>query len=738
MKIVRVGFDVPVDTLFDYRCDDASMGDIGARVLAPFGKRDAMGMILEVAGSSAVAAPRLKPITRILRNEPVLSEADLRLLHFAAGYYHHPLGAVVMSTLPAGLRHGRRQPPQALRPLLHFTLTEAGAGIAVDSLPKRALTQRRLLALFQDKRTLDTVAVRTCAPSANAALKQLVVMGYVTASAGSPVIGVAISANAETHHSPSAPRLTADQSAAVATICAALSAFQPHLLLGVTGSGKTEVYLHAIDAVLRMERQVLLLVPEISLTPQLEATVRGRFPQINVVSLHSGLNERERLTHWIAAQSGAARIVLGTRLAVFAALPKLGLIIVDEEHDPSFKQNYGFRYSARDLAVVRAQQRGVPIVLGSATPALETWLNATTNRYTLLRLPNRINNTPPRIHCVTTRDVRLQGGLAPVLIAAISRRLAANEQVLIFINRRGYAPVLLCHDCGWFSSCHRCSARLVLHLRDRQLHCHHCGFQSAAPVACPDCGNADLSPVGQGTQRIEAALAAHFPAARILRIDRDSTRNRNTWSGMRIRIEAREIDILVGTQILAKGHDFPNLSLVGIINADSLLYSTDFRAPERLYALLTQVAGRAGRGKVAGDVLIQTDFPNHPLYAALGNQNFAHFANMQLEERRAAGFPPFQYQALLRAEAPKLETALQWLTRAAALGRSIEGNDAVTIYDPVMAGMMRLAGRERAQLLVQSSNRNRLQQFLTAWCSALAGTRAGTTRWSIDVDPLEL
>ena len=531
------------------------------------------------------------------------------------------------------------------------------------------------------------------------------------------------------------PPLTPDQAAAVQALCADLSAFKPHLLLGVTGSGKTEVYLHTIASVLKTGRQALLLVPEISLTPQLEATVRGRFPDTQIVSLHSGLNEGERLQHWIAAQSGTARIVLGTRLAVFAPLPELGLIIVDEEHDSSFKQNEGFRYSARDLAVVRARQLGVPLVLGSATPALETWHNAATGRYTLTPLPKRINLTPPRIHCVPTRDVRMQDGLAPALIAAIGKRLTAKEQVLIFINRRGYAPVLLCHDCGWLSNCHRCSAKLVLHLRDRQLHCHHCGYQSPAPLACPDCGNADLSPVGQGTQRVEAALAAHFPQARVLRIDRDSTRNKGAWSSMRTRIEAREIDILVGTQILAKGHDFPSLSLVGVINADSLLYSTDFRAPERLYALLTQVAGRAGRGAVQGDVLIQTDFPDHPLYAALRDQNFANFADAQLQERRSAGFPPFQYQALLRAEAPKLDAAIDWLKRAAAIGQEID--EGVTLYDPVPAGMMRLAGRERAQLLVQAASRNQLQKFLAAWRAALSEKRASAARWALDVDPLE-
>jgi primosomal protein N' (replication factor Y) len=731
MKIVRVGFDLPVDTLFDYCCDDAVAADIGARVLVPFGRRNAVGVILEIADSSAVAHARIKPVTRILREAPGFSAADIQLIRFAAGYYHHPLGAVVMSALPAGLRRARATPAKSL---MHYALTERGAALAIDSLPKRALAKRRLLSLFQTQNVLDQGAIGERTHTEKLVLKQLVSDGMVAYCEGS----MAPQATVKDTHEPDVnrPQLTPDQAAAVTSLSADLSAFKPHLLLGVTGSGKTEVYLRVMEAVLNRGRQALLLVPEISLTPQLEATVTSRFPHHKVVSLHSGLNEGERLAHWIAAQSGAARIVLGTRLAVFAPMPELGLIIVDEEHDASFKQNEGFRYSARDLAVVRARQRNVPLVLGSATPALETWHNAAEGRYALARLPQRINHTPPRITCINTRDVRLQDGLAPPLLAAIGRRLAANEQVLMFINRRGYAPVLMCHECAWLSNCHRCSAKLVLHLKDRRLHCHHCGYQAPVPLACPDCGNADLSPVGQGTQRIETALAAHFPAARVLRIDRDSTRNKGAWRGMRARIEAREVDILVGTQILAKGHDFPNLSLVGVINADSLLYSTDFRAPERLYALLTQVSGRAGRGAVQGDVLIQTDFPDHPLYAALREQNFAHFADSLLKERRVTGFPPFQYQALLRAEATKLEAALQWLTRAAGIARDID--EGIMVYDPVPAGMMRLAGRERAQLLVQCASRTRLQRFLAAWRVALYEKRASAARWSLDVDPLEL
>lgn len=737
MKIVRVGLDVPLDTLFDYRCDQARVADIGARVQVPFGKRSAVGVILEVTDASTVARDKLKPVSKILREAPGFCADDIQLMRFAAGYYQHPLGAVVMSALPTGLRRVRRQPTKSLT---HYALTALGATRTIDSLPARAPVKRRLLALFLERGALDDAAVRAVSPAAKAALRQLIGAGYVELREGAlpPSAALAEAAATDAATLPAGPTLTPDQAAAAASVCAELVGFKAHVLLGVTGSGKTEVYLRIIDAVLQLGRQALLLVPEISLTPQLESTVRGRFPARRIVALHSGLNEGERLAHWLDAQSGKANIVLGTRLAVFAPLPKLGVIIVDEEHDASFKQGEGFRYSARDLAVVRARERRVPVVLGSATPALETWYNAANNRYALSRLPTRINNTPPRIACVNTRDVRLDNGFAQPLLNAIRERLARREQSLVFINRRGYAPVLMCHDCGWLSACHRCSAKLVLHAHDRRLHCHHCGYQSKVPMACPDCGNADLSPVGQGTQRIEATLAERFPAARILRIDRDSTRARGAWSSMRSRIEARDVDILVGTQILAKGHDFPNLSLVCVLNADNLLYSTDFRAPERLYALLTQVAGRAGRGVAPGDVLIQTEFPTHPLYAALKDQDYARFADDLLAERRSAGLPPFQHQALLRAEAPKLAAAMQWLTDAAVSAHDI-GSAGVVIYDPVPAGMTRIAGRERAQLLVQATSRQRLLPFVGAWRAALsAGKRSNPVRWSIDVDPQEL
>jgi primosomal protein N' (replication factor Y) len=731
MNIVRVGFDVPIDTLFDYRLENASEADIGARVLAPFGKRQALGVILEIGSYSAVAPARLKPVTRVLRDTPVLSVADLKLMRFAANYYHHPLGAVVISALPVALRHARKR---ADATPVHYALTALGETTPPDQIPARALVRRKLLAAFHAHGTLAPDAIRAIAPTAPVALRHLIQSGWVALREGvfsaSPV--KVLSADITTAPGPT---LNEEQAAAIAAITQGLSRFQPFLLFGITGSGKTEVYLHAISATLREQRQALLLVPEISLTPPLEATVRARFPGVPVVSLHSGLNEGDRLRHWLAAQAGTARIVLGTRLAVFAPMPALGLIVVDEEHDASFKQGEGFRYSARDLAVARARERGVPVVLGSATPSLETWHNASASRYALLRLARRAAGAMPRIRCVDTRAAKGARGLSPALCAAIEERLSRGEQSLVFINRRGYAPVLMCGDCGWLSECRRCSAKLVLHLNDRSLHCHHCGHQAPVPAACPECGNADLAPVGHGTQRIEAALTERFPRARILRIDRDSVGRKGAFNDMRGRIQAREVDILVGTQILAKGHDFASLTLVGVINADSLLYSTDFRAPERLYALLTQVAGRAGRGGAPGDVLIQTDFPTHPLYAALREQNFPRFADTLLAERRRAGFPPFRYQALLRAESAKLETALQWLTNGAEFARGLD--DAVAVYEPVPAAMLRLAGRERAQLLVQTDSRSRLMRFTTAWRARLANDRRSRVRWSLDIDPLE-
>ena len=536
------------------------------------------------------------------------------------------------------------------------------------------------------------------------------------------------------------PELLAAQQQAVTAIVDQ-AGFHVMLLHGVTGSGKTEVYLRAIDAVLARGGRALMLVPEIALTPQLEGRVAARFPAAQVVCANSGMGDAARARGFIEALSGHADIVLGTRLAVFMPLPRLQLIVIDEEHDASFKQQEGLRYSARDVAIWRAHQLNIPVVLGSATPSLESFHHATTGRYQMLELPERaVAEAMPQVRIVDTRREKLQDGLSAALLAGLQLRLERCEQSLVFLNRRGYAPVLACPPCGWISRCRRCAANLVLHLADRRLRCHHCGFEAQIPRACPDCGNVDLLPFGRGTQRLEAMLVERFPAARVLRIDRDSASTPKKWQALLATIHAGAADILVGTQMLAKGHDFPLLTLVGAVGADAALFAADFRAPERLFAQLMQVGGRSGRADLPGEVLIQTEYPDHPLYQALIEHDYASFAQNQLGERRIAGFPPFSFQAMLRAEARSMEQALDFLAAARTAAAKLPNSPAegVTLYDPVPMRLQRLLTLERGQLLVESLSRPALQAFLAAWMEKLYAlkTPAGL-RWHLDVDPLE-
>jgi len=536
--------------------------------------------------------------------------------------------------------------------------------------------------------------------------------------------------------------LTLEQSVAVNSVVTQFNQFNTWLLHGVTGSGKTEVYLRLIEKALSENKQTLILIPEINLTPQLEAVFRARFTKTAIVSLHSGLNDTERLRGWLQAQQGIARVILGTRLAVFTPLPDLGLVIVDEEHDSSFKQQDGLRYSARDLAVFRAKQAQIPVVLGSATPSLESYHKALIGRYHHLRLNHRAvkNAALPQIDCIDIRSGKPKTGLTGQLIHAVKDCLSQRQQSLIFINRRGYAPVLLCRSCGWTATCRRCSSRLVVHLQDKKLSCHHCGHSEGFPYACPQCGDPDIKPFGRGTQRVEETLSELFPAARILRIDRDSISRKNAWQQTLQAIHRREVDILIGTQLLAKGHDFPNLALVGILDSDLSLFSTDFRAGERLFAQLMQVSGRAGRAEIAGRVLIQTEYPGHPLYQALQRHNYDALARNILAERKVAGFPPYAFQALLRAEANRINTVTDFLHVAHKLACSV-ANDLkhknVEIFDPVSATMARLKGMERAHLLIQSGSRQDLQFFLTNWYRQLSALPSSKIHWILDVDPIE-
>jgi len=542
--------------------------------------------------------------------------------------------------------------------------------------------------------------------------------------------------------SPNAePALNAAQQQAV-DAAAGAGQFAAHLLYGVTGSGKTEVYLQAAARVLRQspEAQILILVPEINLTPQLESHLRSRFSGIQIATLHSGMAEGERLRHWLAAHLGQARIVLGTRLAILASLPQLKMIVIDEEHDPSYKQQEGLRYSARDLAIWRARQRDIPVVLGSATPSLESWLHARTGRYRKLALPERAvkNAVLPAVTLINTEREKAQNGITPTLIGAIRKRLEKGEQSLLFLNRRGYAPVLACDACGWISNCSRCTAHLVLHKGDHALRCHHCGLEQRIPRSCPTCGNIDLQPLGRGTQRVEEGLQAVFPDARVFRIDADSTRLKGSAEAAFDTVHRGEVDILIGTQMVAKGHDFKNLTLVGALNPDTALFSQDYRASERLFAQLMQVAGRAGRaaakaGGNPGEVLVQTRYPQHPLYHWLMAHNYDRFADDLLEERQQAGMPPYIYQALLRAEARGLQIALDFLQQAAVC---IE-HPGITINDPIPMTMTRVANMDRAQLLVESPSRPALQAFVKLWINCLRGMKT-RVKWSVEIDPVDI
>lgn len=547
------------------------------------------------------------------------------------------------------------------------------------------------------------------------------------------------------------PPLTPQQVAALEALHAPEAPAQAPattLLHGATGSGKTEVYLHAAARALDAGRQVLVLVPEINLTPQLESRFAARFGAERVVTLHSALTPAQRLRHWLRAHLGQAELVLGTRMAVFAPLPQLGLIVVDEEHDASFKQQEGARYSARDLAVWRGRHEGVPVLLGSATPSLETWHNAAQGRYRRVSLPERIGGgAPPRVRLVDLGALpraAQQQALAPPLLAALQQRLAAGEQSLLLLNRRGYAPVLHCGACGWKSGCPHCSAWRVFHKRDRTLRCHHCGLTQPVPRACPDCGNQDIAPVGRGTERLAEQIADLLPAARVARIDADSARAAGALEAQLAAVHAGEVDVLVGTQMVAKGHDFRRITLVAAVNPDGALYASDFRGPERLFALLMQAGGRAGRDAAhaaASELWVQTWHPRHPLYAALVRHDFEAFAASQLAEREAAGLPPATHLALLRAEARSAQTATDFLRAASGCAAALPEAAGVSLYPPVPPPLARVADVERMQMLVESRSRAALQRLLAAWVPALhalRGAHKGLARWAIDVDPLAI
>lgn len=729
--VLEVALPIPLRRNFDY-CLPVTIGpnqiNIGARVKVPFGRRTLIGIVVAIKQHSLLPSQQLKAIIAILDNDSLFSPLLLNLLRWSSDYYQYALGEVLHAALPTLLRRGAAA---TLPVTVNWQLSAAAAALPVEQF-NRAPRQRALFKLLQQYPQGITAELLKQQAISPVAVKIFLTAGWVTTHQN----------NTETP-TPAALAQTAlilnpAQQRAVQQIVAALSKFQTFLLDGITGSGKTEVYLQALASVFEQGKQALVLVPEIALTPQTLARFQSRFA-VGIAVYHSTVTESERLQIWLKSQSGQVRLVVATRSGIFLPFKNLGLIVVDEEHDLSFKQQEGLRYSARDLAVRRAQLENIPIVLGTATPSLESFYNVTLARYQALHLPLRAGSALlPSLHILDMRKQNLSAGMTPHLLQAITSTLAAKNQVLLFLNRRGYATVYLCHGCGWIANCQRCDAYMTLHQHPRRLHCHHCNHHQPVVQACPDCHSQQLMTLGVGTQQLEKQLQSLFPSAKLVRIDRDSTRRKGTLEQHLDSIHNGDKDILIGTQMLAKGHHFPRVTLVGILNADNGLFSTDFRALEHTAQLLIQVAGRAGRAEQAGQVFIQTHHPQHRLLQELIHHGYSVFAQNLLLERQQANLPPFSYLALLRAESKQLELAQQFLGMARDYAHANNAAQ-LDILGPVSAPMEKRAGYHRSQLLFRSPQRSPLQKLLKQLCIELENHPATKkVRWSIDVDPQEM
>jgi len=720
--VLRVALPLPLPTLFDYLPPAAGEPRVGCRVLVPFGRGKQVGVVVSIEPEASVGSNRLKQVLQLLDEVPLLDSELMHTLAWAADYWLGAPGEAYANALPLALREAKPLP--AINDE-YWSLAEPGRD-ALTSGQRRGGSQQLLAALATGALSAQELSERL--PGWRAAARRLTAAGLLDRSERPPP---------NPSSPPSlAPPLSDEQTLAVATVGASLGQYQPFLLDGVTGSGKTEVYLALIEQVLAQGRQALLLVPEIGLAPQTVRRLRERLGVI-VEVLHSNLSEGDRARAWLRARAGSARVILGTRSAVFTPLPQAGLIIVDEEHDSAYKQQEGFRYHARDLALVRGRALGVPVLLGSGTPSLETLANAESGRYRSLHLRARPGaRQPPQVQIIDMRAQRLEHGLSPALLGAIADTVARDEQALVFRNRRGYAPVLLCHRCGWHAECSRCERPLTLHAGRRRLICHHCDYQQRLPAACPSCGGIELKAQGQGTERLEEALTAQFPQVPVVRVDRETTRRRDSFEQLLGSLKDDQPAILVGTQMLAKGHDLPNLTLVAIVGADEGLHSVDFHAGERLAQLVVQVAGRAGRASKPGRVLLQTHQPDHPLLRSLLAHGYAAAAREMLAERRLIQLPPYSYQVLLRADGAKREQVDAFLAEACA---AIPHSDQWQIAGPMPAPMALRAGRHRGQLLLEAGRRRVLHGMLRTWQAALLDLpSARRVRWSLDVDPIDL
>ena len=724
----RIAVNVPLsDGLLTYSHSEPLPQ--GTRVLVPFRNKTVVGIVWETDIAPDMDAARILSIQTTFSDEPPLPESWRDLLSFTSRYYHYPTGQAVFAALPQGLKetHAVEMP----QPPLFYALNEAGRA---QTPPPARFNKKAALwdALLSGGMT--TAALKQVNAQAVKLVEDWAEQGWIeTTKAAKPVLR---SCHGQASHSEFV--LNADQQKASDEIQTAFGSFQPFLLYGITGSGKTEVYFDAMAKVLAQGRQVLFLLPEINLTPQLLKRVENRFADVPTAVLHSQMAAGRRTQDYLRAMLGQAKLVIGTRLAVFTPLHDVGLIVVDEEHDGSFKQDNELRYHARDLAVWRAKQSGCPVVLGSATPSLESWHKAQSGAYRLLQLTERAHAAAqlPQVDILNVGRLKLDNGFSPQALQLLKQNFEAGGMSLVYLNRRGFAPALFCGDCGHTFGCPNCSAKMVLHQRARQLRCHHCDHREPIPFKCPDCGNQDLTAVGHGTQRVEETLRAFLPKAAVVRVDRDSTAHKNDWADLYRRIADNEIDILVGTQMLAKGHDFARLNLVIVLNADGSLYSADFRAPERLFAELMQVSGRAGRADKPGKVLIQTQLPEHPVFAAVKAQDYAVFAENELNERQMFAMPPFGFQTAVRADAPRVADAMEFLnaakeTLAPLLPESVSQFGAAPML------MVRLAERERAQVFLESTSRQDLHRAVSLWVQVLQQNRDGKIRWSVDVDVQE-
>lgn len=724
VKVWRVALATPLWQLFDYiPCVNPHQPVKGARVLVPFGARTLVGIFIEPLAKSDFPQDKLKTVKAVLDQEALFSPTLMRLCEWASQYYHYPLGEVLLNALPKILRQGR---PMQIKPRVVYQVSllgEQALQIGVSRAPKQA----EALTLLQQQAPMEDPQKQL--GISHSTLKALLAKNWVEKK---PAASALKPSNTWVDSVPLT--LNADQSQALDAIIRTMS-FKPFLLFGVTGSGKTEVYLQAIQAVLDKGLQALVLVPEISLTPQTVDRFKARFCCCIAV-LHSGLSDRMRCDMWIQAKQGDAKIVIGTRSAIFAPLSRLGIIIVDEEHDTSFKSQSQLRYSARDMAVMRARLENIPVVLGSATPSLESFYNVQRQRYQMLSLPERAGRAvQPVVRVVDLRAKKLQAGLSATLITAARDRLARGQQVLFFLNRRGFAPVLLCHQCGYVVSCKHCDAKLIVHHSPERLICHHCDWVIKPLKVCPDCKLSDLSPLGQGTEQLEQVLGRIFPDYNVLRIDRDTVTNRDSLSEKLTMIHERRADILIGTQMLAKGHHFPNLGLSAIVDADSGFFSIDFRAIERMAQLLIQVSGRAGRGEALGEVLIQTFHPQHPSLQLLLQEGYQAFMQSVLLERESSNLPPYCFQVLIRAEATDKQQPIDFLQAI----KMKMADSSVDAFGPVPSLLERKQGRFRQQLLLQSRSRKALTELLAPICKDLGRSRlARNVRWSIDVDPQDV